>query len=245
VPPYYDGWDVVRLDIDAVNEPDLLMDALDIRTLGGENYDAAFGSHLLEHIYPADLERFLLGVYRALAPDGFVEFRVPDALAACRAAAEAGTMDAFCYQSSAGPVTAWDMLYGHLPYQLRFGAPMAHHNGFDQAHLVATLDLYGFTRVYVARNEWEICAIGCKTDLSAEMKERIGLDGRATGTEHRPVHPDNGRADVEPAGQLRAVAELPLQPAPRRAGDNHQTAAPPTRGHGAQLPRATGLGRRL
>lgn len=238
LPPYYDDWEVVRLDIDPVHQPNILMDALDVGELAGEDYDAAYASHLIEHIYVWELERFLVGCYQALAPDGYLQLRVPDALAACRAAAKAGTLDAVCYHSAVGDVTAWDMLYGHAAYQHQFHEPMAHHNGFEQDTLTATLQLYGLRQVYIARNEWEMMAIGCKTDLSPQMKERIGL-GRATG--NRPVHPDGGTTDVATVRQLRPMAELPLCQPSRRARGRYPTTTPAAGGRGAKLPGGAGV----
>ena len=57
IPAYYGDWDVVRLDIELRNEPDLLMDAMDLDTLEAGQFDAAYASHLLEHIYPARMKR--------------------------------------------------------------------------------------------------------------------------------------------------------------------------------------------
>ena len=175
--PWYEGWDVVRLDIEPLAEPDLLMDALDLDTLDAEQFDAIYASHLLEHIYPADLPRFLYGVQKVLVADGFAEFRVPNALAACEAAAKAGTIDAFCYASPGGNVTAWDMLYGYALYQIKYGAPMAHHDAYDSQRLLAALSYNGFGMTYVQTVRWELRAIACKTDISDEMKRRLGVNG--------------------------------------------------------------------
>jgi hypothetical protein len=241
IPPWYEGWDVVRLDIEAQNAPDLLMDAMDLDTLDGGQFDATYASHLLEHVYPFDLERFLGGVRHVLVADGFAEFRVPNVLQACEVAAKAGSLDAFCYRASAGVVTAWDMLYGWLPYQQRYGRPMAHHNGFSPKSLSDTLNHHGFPMVYVQAAQFEIGAAACLTDLPDEMKRRMRID-RATG-KHRPVHSDDGAADVGAVRLFRAVAEL--QPAPGDPGHGHPATAPATRRRGAYLPNGAGLGRRL
>lgn len=242
VPPWWAGWEIVRLDIEPQNDPDLLMDAMALGTLEPGQFDAAYASHLLEHLYPMQLGEFLAGVRHVLTDDGFFEARVPNLLRACEQIARAGRVDAACYQSAAGLVTAWDMLYGYLPFQERYGTPMAHHNGFSPESLSTALRSYGFARTYVQAGEWEIGAFGCKTDLPDEMKRRIGID-RATGDS--PVHPDDGGADVEPVRLVRAVAELPLRQPPGREGGRDTPAAPAPRGRGTQLPRAAGLGGRL
>jgi len=242
MPAHYHGWDVVRLDIEPTHEPDLLMDALDVGDLAGEDYDAAYASHLIEHIYIWQLEQFLGGVHRALGPDGFLELRVPDAMAAVRVAARAGTLDARCYESSPGWVTAWDMLYGYAAYQHRYREPMVHRNGFEERTVIATLRAHGFPNVLVARNEWEIDAIGCKTDLSPEMMRR--LHERATG-EDRPVHPDVRATNLAAVRQLRTVAEAPPEQPSRNTGGCHPPAATAADRRGPKLPRGAGLGRRL
>ena len=78
IPPWYHDWEVVRLDLEETHEPDLLMDAMDLDTLEVGQFDAAYGSHLLEHIYTFDLARFLGGVRHVLKVDGFCEFHVPN-----------------------------------------------------------------------------------------------------------------------------------------------------------------------
>ena len=242
IPPYYHDWEVVRLDVEPTNEPDLLMDAMDLDTLEAGQFNAVYGSHLLEHVYTFDLARFLTGVQHVLKPNGFAEFRVPNALAACKAAAEAGSLDAFCYQSPAGAITAWDMLYSYLPFQMRYGEPMVHKNGFSPATLQATLEEHGFPLVYSAGQHWDITAIGCLTDLPDEMKRRMNID------QHRTVHPDNGTADVGAVRQLRPVAELPLQPngpAPGDNGNGSPPAAPAAGGRGADVSGSSSSRRRL
>jgi hypothetical protein len=199
--PWYHGWDVVRLDIEPEAEPDLLMDAMDLDTLEPGQFDAIYASHLLEHIYLFHLKRFLDGAGNVLKRDGFAEFRVPNALRACKAAAEAGSLGAFCYNSPGGKITAWDMLYGYAPYQNRYGEPMAHHNAFDAQRLAATLN-YRFPKVYVQDAHWELRAVACKTDLPDAMKQRMNIEDRA-------MHTDTGTADVGAVRQLRPVASLP------------------------------------
>ena len=237
--PHYHDWDVVRLDIEPTNEPDLLMDAMDLDTLPAGQFDAAYASHLLEHIYVFDLARFLAGVRHVLTADGFAEFRVPNALQACRLAVEANSLSAFCYKVTTAHVTAWDMLYGYLPYQERYGEPMVHRNAFDPARLVSTLEGHGFPLVYVADAVWELCAFGCKTDLPDEMKRRLMIDERGA------VHTDLRGADVGTVRQLRPVAELSLHHAPGDSGDSLSSAKAAARRRSTQLPRATGIGKRL
>jgi len=239
IPPWYHDWEVVRLDIEPANEPDLLMDAMDLDTLEAGQFDAVYGSHMLEHVYTFNLARFLGGVRHVLKADGFCEFRVPNALAACGAAAKAGSLDAFCYQSAAGAITAWDMLYSYLPFQMRYGEPMVHKNGFSPATLQATLEEHGFPLVYSAGLSWDITAIGCLTDLSGEMKRRMNIDYSGT------VHPDNGGTDVGAVRQLRPVAELALQPAPGDNSHSSQARAPAAGGRGPNVSGSPGSRRRL
>jgi len=240
IPAYYDDCDVVRLDTEAENEPDLLMDALDLGELDAGQFDAAYCSHILEHIYPMDLGRFLSGIRHVLTDNGFAEFRVPDGLAACRTAVEAGTLDAFCYNSPAGPVTAWDMLYGWLPFQMRFGHAMSHHSAYSAQSLAATLNGFGFPLVYTTTGYFELRAVGCKAQLDAEIMERIGISDGKSST----VHPNPGAADVGAVRLIRPVAGEALRIGPR-PGDNDSPTSPAARGRGAVLPSAESVRRRL
>lgn len=206
--PWYEGWDVVRLDIEPKAEPDLLMDALDIDTLKPGQFDAIYASHVLEHIYLFHLMRFLNGVRNVLKSDGFAEFRVPNALQACKVAVRKGRLSAPCYKIPGGMITAWDMLYGYTKYQMQWGEPMAHHNAFDPQRLAATLN-YVFDKVYVQDATWELRGVACKTDLSDTMKTRMNID------KDRAVHPDTGAANVGAIRQFRAVANVPLRPPSR------------------------------
>jgi hypothetical protein len=203
VPPWYRGWDVLRLDLEPAAEPDLLMDAMDLDTLEAEQFDAVYGSHILEHIYLFDLPRFLGGIQHVLTVDGFAEFRVPNALQACRAAAQNGTLDAFCYNSPGGRITAWDMLYGYAPYQERYGESMAHHNAFDAGRLADMLSHHGFAIVYAQEVKWELRAVACRTDLSDTMKQRMNIVQNTAG------NPDTGTANLGAIRQLRTVAGIP------------------------------------
>ena len=175
IPPYYTGWDVVRLDTEAKNCPDLLMDAMNLCDLDENQFDAVYGSHILEHIYPAVLPRFLEGVHHVLKIDGYAEFRVPDGLAACRVAAEENNLNAYCYTSPAGPIMAWDILYGWLPFQYRFGEAMAHHSAYSTKSLGELLHRHGFSWVYSNTARFEICAIACYQKLDDAAKKRLGM----------------------------------------------------------------------
>jgi hypothetical protein len=237
--PWFEGWDAVRLDLEPSNEPDLLMDAMDLDTLDAAQFDAAYASHILEHIYPFDLARFLNGVRHVLTDDGILVARVPDILLACRIVARQGDLNAFIYDSPAGPVTAWDMLYGYRPYQMQFGRPMAHHDGYSASSLSDTLRAGEFETVYTQAVGGEIIAIACKTDLTAEMKKELGIDKRSV------VHSDAGRADVGDVRLVREVAELPLSGTPGYRGNGDTPAARPAGGRGADVPGNTGHERRL
>ncbi len=228
LPPWYRGWELVRLDIEPQTEPDLLMSALELDTLDGAQFDAAYSSHFLEHVYPSDMARFLVGILHVLTDNGFVEFRVPNALTACKIAAEAGSLGAFCYKSPGGTITAWDMLYGYEPYQMRYGEPMAHHNAFDPERLSALLGHSGFGIVYVQDVKWEIRAVACKTDLSDQMKARMNID-RARGDVHSDVRPSN----VGAIRQFRTVAGVPLQSSSRGRGDSDAPTSPSADRHGS------------
>ncbi|MDD1616033.1 MAG: type 11 methyltransferase [Methylococcaceae bacterium NSP1-2] len=72
LPPEYEGWDHVLLDIDPKVYPDVLCDARELMGLAGAQYDSVYCSHNLEHYYHHDVKKVLAGFSHVLKADGFV-----------------------------------------------------------------------------------------------------------------------------------------------------------------------------
>lgn len=176
LPPHYQGWDEVRLDIEPSYEPNILMDARNLGQLDAGQFDAAYISHNLEHYYPHEVMGVLRGMLHVLAEDGFAEIRVPDVIAAMRAAVfDNGDLDTFLYQSAAGPVVVHDVMWGYPAYTETMGPAMGHKTGFSERTLRRALFDAGYNEVYMLERNFELRAIACKGELGAEMVERLGV----------------------------------------------------------------------
>lgn len=141
LPEYLSQYEEVKLDIDPQFKPDFLADITEMGDIG--QYDGLFSSHILEHLYPHQLQQALSECRRVLVDDGFFIAFVPD-LQDVRPTEET------VYVSPSGPVCGLDMFYGFRKW-LKEMPYMAHHNGFVQGTLAAALETAGFRNVIVNR----------------------------------------------------------------------------------------------
>lgn len=139
-------WREVRLDIDPVNEPDILGSMLDMSAVADESVDAIFSAHNIEHLYHNEIPVALREFLRVLRPDGFVVINCPDLQAAAQMIAEDRMMDV-AYNSPAGPVTPYDIVFSHRLFTGRDKPFMAHHSGFTLKVLMGTVVSNGFLSV--------------------------------------------------------------------------------------------------
>ena len=158
LPPQYDGFENVLLDIDPSGSPDIICDARQLTTLDAGQFDAVYCSHNLEHYYRHEIPRVLGGFLHVLNDNGFVQIRVPDIAAVMRTTIEQGLdIDDVLYQSSAGPIMVVDVLYGHSVEIEQSGQDFfAHKTGFTQKSLLKALNTAGFSKVYCTLGNLEI-----------------------------------------------------------------------------------------
>ena len=88
LPPMFDGYEHLLLDIDPTGQPDLLCDARELTGTPAAQYDAIYCSHNLEHYFRHDVPRVLAGFIHVLKPHGFAHIRVPDIQEVMRVVAE-------------------------------------------------------------------------------------------------------------------------------------------------------------
>ena len=156
IPPYYGGWEHILLDVDPQGKPDILLDARHLATLPGQQFDAVYSSHLLEHFGPWELAGVVKGMHHVLKPSGWCEARVPDLGGLIRlVAGENLEMDAWLYDSPAGPIKVLDVIYGYAPFVQR-SEFMQHRTGFSADSLAALMKGCGFPRVWVGAQRLEI-----------------------------------------------------------------------------------------
>lgn len=175
--PFFEGWEHHLLDIDPKGKPDLLCDARELTTLPGATYDAVYCSHNLEHYYAHDVPRVLAGFHHVLKPDGFAHIRVPDLPAVFEALRQRNVdVDEPLYDSSAGPMSALDVIYGWRKQIAASGVDFyAHKTGFSRKSLITTLQRAGFAHVFVGQGFLEVSALAFKQPPIDEYKKLLGL----------------------------------------------------------------------
>lgn len=140
------GWDEIRLDADETVCPDVLGTAIDMHEIPTASVDAVFSSHTLEHLYAHEVPQALAEMRRVLRPGGFMIATVPDIQSAAQMVAEDRLFDV-AYQSPAGPITPFDILYSYRGFVGRDRPYMAHHGGFTLTTLQGAIRDAGFATV--------------------------------------------------------------------------------------------------
>ncbi len=171
IPPVFRSaaWKEVRLDVDPVNQPDILGTMLDMSAVGSNSVDVIYSSHNIEHLYPNEIPAALQEFLRVLKPEGYVVITCPDLQAAAQMIAEDKLMDV-AYNSPAGAVTPFDMVYSHRMFTGRDKPFMAHHCGFTLKVLAATLQSNGFITVAGKRRPaaFDLWVVASKSTMSEE-----------------------------------------------------------------------------
>jgi hypothetical protein len=177
IPPHYEGWDHVLLDVNPAQKPDVVCDARELAKLPVQLYDAVYCSHNLEHYYRHDLPRVLSGFLHVLRTHGFAEIAVPDMKAVFGAVVENGMdVNDVLYESESGPVTVNDVVYGYgREIALSGNDFYAHKNGFSHASLGAALRAAGFAWVFMGSRPFAIRALAFRQAPTPEQKALLGL----------------------------------------------------------------------
>lgn len=178
MPGIYEGWEIVRLDLDPTAQPDLLMDVRDISTLAPEQFDAVYSSHNLEHLYRHDLRAVIHGMWHVLNDGGFVDIIVPNVgKVLAEVVAQGLDLDSFLYQTPGGPICVRDVLWGYSKFCEYSQRPelYLHRNGFSKHTLGMLLMHSGFSSVVVVGAEWDLRVIGFKQPASDRRLLELGL----------------------------------------------------------------------
>jgi SAM-dependent methyltransferase len=179
IPKHYEGWNHLLLDIDAAGNPDILCDARQLSTLQGEQFDAVYCSHNLEHYYKHDTVKVLKGFLHVLKPDGFAEIRVPDLSSVMKHVVATGLdVEDTLYVSPVGPISVRDVIYGFAKQIESSGDDFyAHKTGYTSASLRAALIQTGFQHVFVVEREedFEVQAVAFKSEPTERQRTVLRL----------------------------------------------------------------------
>lgn len=179
IPPHYDSWTHLLLDIAPGPDVDVVLDARRLLTLDAAQFDAIYCSHNLEHYYRHDCDTVLRGFHHVLKPAGFVEARVPDMSAVLEAMVSKGMdIDDVLYTSPAGPISVHDVIYGWGAEIERSGVDFyAHKRGFTVKSLTLALERAGFAqaKVLTSNGGFEIRALAFKSEPTDAQRKTFGF----------------------------------------------------------------------
>jgi SAM-dependent methyltransferase len=166
LPACFAGWREVRVDIDPAAKPDIVADITNLPTIPTGSVDCVWTTHCIEHLYPHDVVRAIAEIRRILAPQGVACIVVPDLQAIATHLAE-DRMHETLYESAAGPITPYDLVFG-LGRRIALGhVQMAHHSGFTPSLLGQALTAGGFDEFVLRRRaNFELAAVAHRTSWS-------------------------------------------------------------------------------
>lgn len=154
------NWEHTRLDIDHECQPDIVGDIRVLEGVETAGYDGIFSSHNLEHLHFNDVFMALKAFHRVLKDRGHLIIVVPDFQKACEEVAFGDGLKVL-YESPAGPITAFDIIFGYRPYTIH-NHFMRHLTGFTDAWLKNVLVDQGFSSVEVAKVGLDLWAFARK-----------------------------------------------------------------------------------
>ena len=170
-----DNWKEIRLDIDKNVNPDIVGTLTDMKSVDTGSVDAVYSSHNIEHIFPHEVPIALREFYRVLKEDGIVVITCPD----IQSVGEALTQDKLLetlYESPGGPVTAFDILYGHRKTTADGNIYMIHKGGFTYSLLNKAFYEAGFKARYGGRRSrgCDLFLVAFKQKIPEEEIKKIG-----------------------------------------------------------------------
>ena len=171
-----DNWKEIRLDIDENVNPDIVGTLTDMKLVETGSVDAVYSSHNIEHIFPHEVPIALSEFYRVLKEDGIVVITCPD----LQSAGEALTQDKLfetLYEGHDGPVTAFDVLFGHRNTTAGGNVFMVHKGGFTYSTLERAFYEAGFKARVGGRRpgRCDLFLVAFKQKKSEEEVKKIAI----------------------------------------------------------------------
>ena len=171
-----DDWSEIRLDIDKDVNPDIVGTLTDLSLVETASIDAVYSAFNIDHIYPHEVPITLREFYRVLRDDGIVVITCPDMQGVCEAIAQDKLLDVL-YESSSGPISPIDVLFGNRREVSGGNEFMAKKGGFTYSELDRVFFDAGFkTRVGGRREEiYELFLVAFKQEKSNEQIQKIAI----------------------------------------------------------------------
>ena len=170
-------WKELRLDIDTTVNPDIVGTMTDMSCLKNTSVDAIFSSHTLQSLYPHEVPIALKEFHRVLKEDGFCIISCPDLKSVCERAVQDKLTEP-AYLSPVGPITPFDSLYGHSDFLAKDTLFRAHHCGFTEKVLQATLNACDFQSIATLTRSraFECWALACKKKKSDDELRKLAQE---------------------------------------------------------------------
>jgi len=156
-------------------QPDIVADLTDLSAIADSSADAVWAAHCVEHLYAHQVRLALSEFRRVLRDDGILIVIVPD-LQTVASYVVADQLHEPLYQSSAGPVTPHDVIYGYGP-AIAAGRPsMGHRCGFTPGMLQRCFRELPFGEVLLRRRtaQLELVALA-RASPAKDDAERAAL----------------------------------------------------------------------
>ena len=167
-----DNWKEIRLDIDKNVNPDIVGTLTDMKLVETGSVDAVYSSHNIEHIFPHEVPIALSEFYRVLKEDGIVVITCPDLQSAGKALTQDKLFETL-YESPMGPVTAFDVLFGHRKTTADGNVFMIHKGGFTYSTLDMAFYKAGFKARCGKRVAFALYLVAFKQKKSEEEIKKI------------------------------------------------------------------------
>jgi SAM-dependent methyltransferase len=175
LPPYFTGWRQIRVDVNAAFQPDLEASITDLSAIPDGSIDAVWSAHCLEHLYAHEVPTALAEFRRVLNDTGFACIIVPDLQSIAEWIASDRLQETI-YDSSAGPVSAHDMLWGFGAAIARGETAMAHRCGFTPTVFLERLKAASFGEIALRRRaNLELAAIALRLDSGSPLRREALL----------------------------------------------------------------------
>jgi len=171
-----DYWKEIRLDIDENVNPDIVGSLTDMKLVETSSVDAVYSSHNIEHIFPHEVPIALSEFYRVLKDDGIVVITCPDLQSVGEAIAQDKLFETR-YEGYDGPVTAFDVLFGHRDTTVDGNIFMVHKGGFTYSLLDKAFYEAGF-KVRVGGRRPDACdlyLVAFKHEKSEQEVKKIAM----------------------------------------------------------------------